>query len=284
MAARGGKAKEYRTQINSVREWLKEIEEFDGLCIVEIYSSSFGQCHAIAPTINQIMLSIDDADNKVKWLQMDIRKVEEAQRNAMEEEQKKRADLEAAMKRQAEAGEHVSSIPSSAPTPHVGSSSGSASFQIDLSSPVAGSHNDTRTDQVSVPKLEKWSSYDHPRPLWVFIKGQQVVFELNAANPPKLIYVVQQLASNQPLLDGALNALDYGTALDSDDRRKKSTKKAVDIDQTPSENVLTLSIDNAPLRFDEIIAGRPAQGAYIMACLGRPGTSKFTCLGQTERV
>lgn len=74
MAGRGGpKLKEYRSHITSVRHWLKEIE-FDGLIVCEVYCAGFGNCSVILPTINNVMLGIDDAEDKVKWLVVNTNK------------------------------------------------------------------------------------------------------------------------------------------------------------------------------------------------------------------
>lgn len=89
MAGRGAKSKEYRLQVTSVKHWLKEIDSpallgisitaitpktvclnraICFLCtVVEVYSSWFGSCQVIPPTINNIMLNIDDSENKIKW-------------------------------------------------------------------------------------------------------------------------------------------------------------------------------------------------------------------------
>jgi hypothetical protein len=36
--------------------------------VVEVYSSFFGSCQSIGPTINGIMLSYPDPESKIKWL------------------------------------------------------------------------------------------------------------------------------------------------------------------------------------------------------------------------
>lgn len=91
--------KEYRVHISSARHWLKEIE-FDGIigqrerkreaelwqalhgvrrcahqmmcagcvAVCEVYCGAFGNCQVILPTINQIMLSVDNPESKIKWL------------------------------------------------------------------------------------------------------------------------------------------------------------------------------------------------------------------------
>ena len=66
MANRGAKSKEYRIQVTSVKQWLKEIE-FEGLSIVEVYSTWFGPCQVILPTINKLMMGIDNSEAQIQW-------------------------------------------------------------------------------------------------------------------------------------------------------------------------------------------------------------------------
>ncbi len=66
MAGRAAKSKEYRVQITSVKQWQKELQ-FDGLLVVEVFCSWFGPCLVIPPTIQSIMSTIDQPDDKVHW-------------------------------------------------------------------------------------------------------------------------------------------------------------------------------------------------------------------------
>jgi hypothetical protein len=48
--------------------------------VCEVYCGAFGNCGVILPTINTIMMSIDDAEEKMKWLV--VRRHEEREREA----------------------------------------------------------------------------------------------------------------------------------------------------------------------------------------------------------
>jgi hypothetical protein len=52
--------------------------------VAEIFSSWFGPCQVIAPTIGNIMMKIDDAENKIHWLVLNLAKLEEDQKIAMQ--------------------------------------------------------------------------------------------------------------------------------------------------------------------------------------------------------
>src|SRR5690242_19463415 len=69
------------------------------LLVVEIYCGAFGNCQVVLPTINQIMLTIDDADDKLKWLVINVAKLEEEQRHLLAEEEKKKAEMESVHRR-----------------------------------------------------------------------------------------------------------------------------------------------------------------------------------------
>src|SRR5437879_5849982 len=99
MAGRGGpKLKEYRLQIHSVRQWLRELE-YKGLIVCEVFGPSFGACQVLLPAINNTMLAIDDAENKLKWLVLNVAKLEEDQKQLLAEEDKKRVEAETTMRR-----------------------------------------------------------------------------------------------------------------------------------------------------------------------------------------
>lgn len=69
--------------------------------VCEVYCGFFGNCQVILPTINSIMLSIDDSEDKMKWLVINVAKLEEEQRHLLAEEEKKKNDMENVQRRKA---------------------------------------------------------------------------------------------------------------------------------------------------------------------------------------
>ena len=90
--ANRGKSKEFRVQVNSLAQWSKELE-YEGLVCVEVYCSWFGQCQVIGPTISSIMLDVEGSQEKIKWLCINVAKIEEEQRILLMEEQKKKEEM-----------------------------------------------------------------------------------------------------------------------------------------------------------------------------------------------
>ena len=64
-----------------------------------MYCSWFGACQVILPTINDIMLSIDDSETKIAWPVINIGKLEEEQRELLKEEEKKKQEMLSVAKR-----------------------------------------------------------------------------------------------------------------------------------------------------------------------------------------
>jgi hypothetical protein len=69
--------------------------------VCEVYCGFFGNCQVILPTINSLMLSIDDSEDKIKWLVINVAKLEEEQRLLLAEEEKKKAEIESVQRRKA---------------------------------------------------------------------------------------------------------------------------------------------------------------------------------------
>ena len=67
----------------------------------------------------------------------------------------------------------------------------------------------TAWDKITIPKLEKYSGYDHPRPLWLLVKDGVVVYELHSANPPKMLRMIQAVLANTPLSEKELAEYDF---------------------------------------------------------------------------
>jgi hypothetical protein len=43
------------------------------LAVVELFSSWFGSCDAMAPTVQSLMIDIEDAESKLQWLTVPVR-------------------------------------------------------------------------------------------------------------------------------------------------------------------------------------------------------------------
>lgn len=252
MAGRGGqKLREFRQHVTSVRHWLKEIE-YEGLIMCEVYSGFFGNCQVILPTINTLMLNIDDSDDKIKWLVINVAKLEEEQRHMLAEEEKKKADMENVQRRKAaneadaphggggggesanigggsnSGGDHVSTLtinPSLSIHTGGGEDDGNLSESV-LNSPISKQMK-SAWDKITIPKLEKYSGYDHPNPLWLLIKDGQIVYELHAANAPKMTKMVMAILANTPLSEKELAEMDFqpDPAAAQRRREKRPTKK-----------------------------------------------------------
>jgi len=234
MAGRGGpKLKEYRTHVTSVRHWLKECE-YEGIIMCEVYCGLFGNCQVILPTINSLMLSVDDAEDKIKWLVINVARLEEEQRLLLQEEEKKKTEMENVQRRKAlsdkadEGGANAASGAEDA--------NGTASTASLV--PAGGSHGGddeetklrTSWDKITIPKLEKYSGYDHPRPLWLLIKDGVVLYELNAANPPKMQRILQAALSGVTLSEKELAEMDFkrDEVAVAKRRKNKPTKKELE--------------------------------------------------------
>mmetsp|Transcript_19130 Transcript_19130/g.37767 ORF Transcript_19130/g.37767 Transcript_19130/m.37767 type:complete len:882 (-) Transcript_19130:2885-5530(-) len=192
MAGRGAKMKEYRIQVTSVKHWLKEID-FDGLLVVEVYSSWFGSCQVIAPTINSIMMSITDADAKIKWPVINIAKLEEEQRELMMDEEKKKQELASVLRRK------------------VGQDEGA-----DVDAPPPGEDEEMKAkqsfDKVKIPKLEAYSGWEDARPLWLLMKDGEILHTLTSANPPKMMKLIDSVVNGTALNEEELAAMDFHDA------------------------------------------------------------------------
>jgi thiol-disulfide isomerase/thioredoxin len=163
MAGRG-KVKDYRIQIKSVKQWAKE-SEFEGLNVVEIYSSFFGSCQAITPTIQTLMLSIEDSENKIRWPCINVAQLEEEQRETLMEEEKKKQEQELVLRRKIR---EEGKVEEEAVDEQESDAKAAASF-----------------DRVKIKKLEEWSGYDDARPLWVFFQKWRVHAHFDDAQSPQ---------------------------------------------------------------------------------------------------
>ena len=253
MAGRGGpKLKEYRTAIASIKQWQSEVS-FPHLSVVEVYSSSFGACQVILPTINSIMTNMGEgAEGKVKWLTINVGKLEEEQKVADDQEQKKQSE------QQMDAADKRGKTPSIAPAANLPTVD-STHILIDTTEhkeqpppSTAGSNNDDESadsgdgvdapsrahppssaaaldpSSPTVPLLEAYHAYDHPRPLWLFFLAGQLQYELTSANPPKMLKLVQACLSGDKLSAEDLQGMELQTdsaEVAAEKRRKRLLKK-----------------------------------------------------------
>lgn len=282
MANRGGpKLKEFRVGVTSVRQWLKELEH-DGLIVCEVYSNSFGNCTAILPTINNIMINIEDAENKVKWLLINVAKLEEEQRHLLLEEEKKKKEQENMERRKREqngggegdggaaeggAGEHTIVVEDEDANVTTSSSQGKERRQ--------------GWDKVTIPKLEKYSGHDHPRPLWLYIKNGNIVYELSSANPPKMQRMITSCLEGSTLTEAELSQYDVQSTGKRKRRQvsdnKKKERKRVEVEQPP-QYLLSATLNIQRKNEDDNSA------MTVAAFSKKPGDADFTSLGQTERI
>ena len=80
----------------------------------------------------------------------------------------------------------------------------------------------------TVPLLEAYHAYDHPRPLWLFFLGGQFQYELSSANPPKMLKLVQACLSGERLSAEDLQGMELQTdsaEVAAEKRRKRLQKK-----------------------------------------------------------
>jgi len=187
MAARQKGSKDHRIVIQDVEHWKKEIM-FSGVVVAEIHSSWFGPCEVMLPTIQSIMIDVDDAPSKIKFALVNVSKLEDSQRKQVVEEEKKQKEIDLVQRRKAG--------PLDGDTAEKEDLS-SAGFQHSHSHHISSvastnSHGDT-SSVAAVPLLEKYSNYDHPRPLWVFIKDGKMVGELRSAHPSKLRKLINKI-------------------------------------------------------------------------------------------
>ncbi len=72
--------------------------------VAELYSSWFGANDVMVPFIEQATLSVDDPEEKLKWVMINICKIEDDQRELIAKEAKKKAEAELVRKRREEGG------------------------------------------------------------------------------------------------------------------------------------------------------------------------------------
>ena len=229
MAARGGpKLKEYRTAVTSVKQWQSEIS-FPQLSVVELFSSSFGNCQVILPTINSVMTNTPEAEKKVRWLTVNVAKLEEEQRLAEESEQKKEDEISGNTQRRPAASVSVAVIApapaASLPLPTIidtqqqqaehkqqtAQDAEDEEAEADGSQPASAVQPALDPSVPSLPLLEAWHGYDHPRPLWLFFLGGVLQYELTSANPPKMQRLVAACLSGEKLSVDELQGMELQT-------------------------------------------------------------------------
>ena len=240
MAGRGGvKLKEYRTAVTSLKQWQSELQ-FPHLSIVEVFSSSFGSCQVILPTINSIMTNTPDSDQRIRWLTLNVGKLEEEQKAKEDEEQKKNEDIHGKQKTPTRIVQ-----PAPAPTSDVHviepqmeqkeqdpAAAGDADSDDPTASPPAAAAPAAAAPPAkstpTIPLLEAYHSYDHPRPLWLFFLNGQLLYELTSANPPKMLKLVQSCLSGSQLSADELAGMELQTdtpEVAAEKKRRRLQKK-----------------------------------------------------------
>ena len=183
------------------------------------------------------------------------------------EEEKKKADMENAMRRR-----NATALQEGSELIAPGSGGGGGLHENENNSLLSNLHDDddnsgsgnssssasamkfkTSWDKVTIPKLEKYSGYDHPRPLWLYIKDGIILYEMNSPNPPKMTKLVTSILDNKPLSEKELAEMDFHPDPNNKKKRKKrrplkkkddkkKKKMAKPETETPAEFLLMLKI------------------------------------------
>lgn len=61
---------------------------------MEVFNTTFGPCQSFQPSISNIMLKIDDAEARVRWVYINVAKIEQESRLAALEEAKKKREMD----------------------------------------------------------------------------------------------------------------------------------------------------------------------------------------------
>jgi len=224
MANRGGQIKDtYRVPILSQRDWINALET-PGIMVAEIYGSTFGPCNAFLPTIHNIMIQITDADKKIRWVSVNVAKLEQDIRQARLEELKKKREADEVQRRKVEmlddglrrdlnsrrmGGPGVGPSSSGA-----GSNSGAQGNSMD---------DDLPEESVTLPKLEEYTGYDHPRPVYVVFKDGEIVYRVNLPNPPMVRKILTSLVEGIPIDEDDLARMEMQS--DNERLRQKETRR-----------------------------------------------------------
>jgi hypothetical protein len=216
MAARG-KTKEYTTRVTTVAQWVQELD-FPGLLVVEVFSSAFGPCQVVAPMIHSIMLQYDDPMSKIKWLQINVAQLENDSRQKYLQQQNKKHEETVVLRRR-----------------NPDASSMTEEEQEDLKRKLEKIEQEEQRakehwDTVTVPKLEAYSGYDNPRPLWVFIKGSTFLTEVRDANPPKMMLLCKSFVNGTQVDQKELDDMEFQIEDDADGADEKKDEDEPNID------------------------------------------------------
>jgi hypothetical protein len=140
--------------------------------VAELYSSWFGANDVMVPFIEQATLSVDDPEEKLKWVMINICKIEDDQRELIAKEAKKKAEAELVRKRREEGGGDMRRD----------------TEDVD----DATDFLDMGEQLVTIPKLEMYSGLVSAKPVYLLIKDGQVLARLTESNPPLLKTLVQK--------------------------------------------------------------------------------------------
>ena len=224
---------DYRIPVLTIRQWLKELESPSVLSVVELYCSTFGSCNVILPTINNIMVNIDNSSEKLKWLTVNIQKLEDEQKLLLLEENKKRNPQL----------QQNNTIHNDNVTPNFNTTPNNEYMTlntISVNDPDVSIHKSDELhvgvvnqstaviqatwDKIYIPKLEKYTRYDAPQPLWLFIRDGTILYSLNSPNPPKMNKIIYNILHNIQLNDHELSTYDFITATQDELNQRKARK------------------------------------------------------------
>ena len=221
--------------MNTVQDWLKHLEDHR-ILIVEVYNSFFGSCASYTQNIQSFMLSVDDAEDKVSWLTINVAKIVQDTTAALQEEAKKKRETDdAGLKRKeterfSPEDEYKRSTKTTyrglSPAFNSGSGSSSSSSDMGLDELSKSLLQDPlRGDSITIPKLERFTSYDSPRPVFLIFQDGEIRFEVAFPNPPKINYILNCLLSQTTPEPAMLSRMDLAPDASRGGRKRKSRRK-----------------------------------------------------------
>ncbi len=108
-------------------------------------------------------------------------KLEEGQRKQQAEEEKKAREMDLVQRRKGSVIGDASMLPSLTQVE-------SKAEERDEKEEKGHGRSQSRLcrGEITIPLLSKYSGFEHPRPLWLFIKDNKILGELRSASPPRL--------------------------------------------------------------------------------------------------
>ena len=117
------------------------------------------------------MIEYDNPETKMKWLVIDIATIEEASKEELRDQIKKRIQNIATVIRSQINSEEVDATTA-------------LQMENQMKNKIATQQEELNA--IKIPHLEKYTNYSHPNPLWLFMKDNQILYEVHSANPPKI--------------------------------------------------------------------------------------------------